>query len=89
MQKYWQPSYLSCFKCLFDFSFTNQVESLKGRKFYHTNDALGGSSGDGITFSLMQYNVLGDEAIPRGTEGANRCGKYEYCPASHRYMDSE
>lgn len=60
--------------------------SLQHRKMVHSVEAL---SNTGDTLSVLQYNILADAAIPRGSSGVNICGAYEYCPEEHRFMDSK
>ena len=64
------------------------VPSLKCRTLKYASE-LGTDVSKTTDFSVLQYNVLADSAIPRGDQGANFCGHYFYCPKEYRYMDSE
>lgn len=64
--------------------------SLECRRLVTSENSRSGHS-DQVShdISVLQYNILADAAIPNGNTGTNITGTYQYCPATHRYMDSK
>lgn len=65
--------------------------SLECRELIYFDETAHQVSSEGISYniSVLQYNILADAAVPNDDEGYNICGAYDFCPKSHRYMDSK